>query len=127
MPPILCPNRLPHPVRVEALHGARRDAASRGAHEHLLWALGRLEGAFSLLFLIPGAVIAARDRHGWRPLWLGRLADGGYVLASETCALALVGAAAVSPDAQAQREVLTRSRSPYGLYRVTRVEIDGVR
>ncbi len=62
--------------------------------EHLLWTLRRLEGAFSLLFLTPTAMIGVRDPHGWRPLWLGRLGDA-HVLASETCALDLVGAKAL--------------------------------
>ncbi|HVY62249.1 MAG TPA: amidophosphoribosyltransferase [Planctomycetota bacterium] len=60
--------------------------------EHLLAALGRLEGAFSLLFITPDAVIGARDPHGWRPLWLGRLENGAPAFASETCALELAQA-----------------------------------
>ncbi len=59
--------------------------------EHLLAALRRLEGAYSLLFLTPDAVIGARDPHGWRPLWLGRLGDAPC-FASETCALEMAGA-----------------------------------
>jgi amidophosphoribosyltransferase len=51
----------------------------------------RVSGAFSLLVLSRDAVYAMRDAHGFRPLCLGRLADG-YVVASETCALDLVGA-----------------------------------
>jgi amidophosphoribosyltransferase len=54
-------------------------------------ALGRLEGAYSTLFLEENRLVAARDRHGWRPLCLGHL-DGAVVVASETCAFDLVGA-----------------------------------
>lgn len=54
-------------------------------------ALSQLEGAFSVLITIGDALYAARDRHGFRPLVLGQR-DGGYVLASETCALDIVGA-----------------------------------
>jgi amidophosphoribosyltransferase len=60
--------------------------------EHLLAALRRLEGAYSLLFVTPSSVIAARDPLGFRPLWLGRLPGGAPCFASETCALAIAGA-----------------------------------
>ncbi len=51
----------------------------------------RLEGAFSVVALSEGKLIAFRDPHGFRPLCLGRL-GGDWVVASETCALDLVGA-----------------------------------
>jgi len=54
-------------------------------------ALSRVEGAYSLLFLTEGRLIAVRDPMGFRPLVLGRL-RGGHVLASETCALDLIEA-----------------------------------
>jgi amidophosphoribosyltransferase len=53
--------------------------------------LSKLMGAFSLLFLTPDALIAARDPWGFRPLVLGDL-DGAVVVSSETCALDLIGA-----------------------------------
>jgi amidophosphoribosyltransferase len=54
-------------------------------------ALGRLEGAYSVLFLEENRLVAARDPRGWRPLCLGTLANA-VVVASETCAFDLVGA-----------------------------------
>ncbi len=54
-------------------------------------ALAQLQGAFSLVLLTPGRLIAARDPHGFRPLSLGR-AGTGYVAASETCAFDIIGA-----------------------------------
>jgi amidophosphoribosyltransferase len=51
----------------------------------------RLEGAYSVTALAEETLIAFRDRHGIRPLSLGRI-DGDWVVASETCALDLVGA-----------------------------------
>lgn len=54
--------------------------------------LGHLQGAFCLLLLEPDKLIAARDPYGIRPLCLGRLAGGAYVVASETCALDIVDA-----------------------------------
>jgi len=50
------------------------------------------EGAYCLVILTRDAVYAARDPHGLRPLCLGALADGGHVVASESCALLTVGA-----------------------------------
>lgn len=54
--------------------------------------LRHLQGAFSLLFLFPDRIEAARDPWGWRPLVLGTLPDGRPVVASETVALEVVGA-----------------------------------
>src|SRR5213596_621535 len=54
-------------------------------------AMRRLDGAFSVVALSEGKLIAFRDPRGMRPLSLGRL-DRDWVLASETCALDLVGA-----------------------------------
>jgi amidophosphoribosyltransferase len=55
-------------------------------------AMARLEGAFSVVALSHGKLIGFRDRHGFRPLCLGRSEHGEWILASETCALDLVGA-----------------------------------
>ena len=56
--------------------------------------LPKLEGAFSLVFMDENTLYAARDRHGVRPLVLGKL-DRGWVVASESAALDIVGAAFV--------------------------------
>ena len=69
--------------------------SSAVAPEHKLAdALARVEGAYSLLVLIGQTLLAARDPRGWRPLVIGRLGDG-YIVASETCALDIVGATLV--------------------------------
>jgi amidophosphoribosyltransferase len=54
-------------------------------------ALSELHGAFSFLIQTKDTVMAARDPFGFRPLSIGKL-GGGYVFASETCALEQVGA-----------------------------------
>ena len=54
-------------------------------------ALRQLEGAYSLVSLTNKKLIGARDPLGIRPLVLGEL-DGCYILASETCALDIIGA-----------------------------------
>jgi len=55
-------------------------------------AMARLEGAYSVVALSEGTLVGFRDPHGIRPLALGRVGDD-WVLASETCALDLIGAA----------------------------------
>lgn len=54
--------------------------------------LRHLQGAFSLLFLFPNKIEAARDPFGIRPLCIGRTEEGAYVVASETCALDAIDA-----------------------------------
>jgi amidophosphoribosyltransferase len=53
--------------------------------------LPRLDGAFSLVLMDEAHLFGVRDRHGFRPLVLGR-SEGGWVIASETAALDIVGA-----------------------------------
>jgi len=67
--------------------------------EHALAeSLPRIEGAYCLVFLTKDSLVAARDPLGIRPLCLGRFGDvdapggTGYVIASETCALDVIGA-----------------------------------
>ena len=60
--------------------------------DRIIDAVERIEGAFSLVFLSRTKMFAMRDRHGFRPLSLGKLPNGGYIVASETCAFDLVGA-----------------------------------
>lgn len=59
--------------------------------ERLAEAVMRLKGGFSLLVLVEKRLVGVRDRHGLRPLVLGKLGDS-YVLSSETCAFDLIGA-----------------------------------
>ena len=54
-------------------------------------AMRRLEGAYSVTALAEDTLVAFRDPHGFRPLVLGRIGED-WVVASETCALDLVGA-----------------------------------
>ena len=57
----------------------------------IIEALGKDEGAFSMLFVTPSSLIAVRDPRGFRPLCMGQL-DSAIVFASETCAFDLIGA-----------------------------------
>jgi amidophosphoribosyltransferase len=58
----------------------------------ILEILPKLSGAFSFTMMDEKRIFGARDPQGFRPLCIGRLAEGGWVLASETCALDLLGA-----------------------------------
>jgi amidophosphoribosyltransferase len=60
--------------------------------EQISEALSRLTGAFSVIITVGDTLFAARDPWGYRPLVLGRFPDGGWMVASESCALDLVGA-----------------------------------
>src|SRR5881394_2139233 len=71
---------------------ARSEA--REPEDQLLDALERVEGAYSLVVTVGRTLYAIVDPRGFRPLWLGKVGDG-YIIASETCALDLVGATTV--------------------------------
>ncbi len=76
--------RLPHDEPV-----ARVDEGPLAAAREILPAT---RGAYSLVFMDEGTLYAARDPEGIRPLVLGNLEDRGWVVASETAALDIVGA-----------------------------------
>ena len=77
----------------------------------------RLRGAFSLVLMDETRIIGVRDPHGFRPLCLGRL-DGGWVLASESPALDIVGAEFVRELEPGEMVVVdddgVRSHHPFG-------------
>jgi amidophosphoribosyltransferase len=99
--------------RIARAHGGSPEARVQQA-------LHGVEGAYCLLIAIDDTIVAARDPHGWRPLVVGRLGDG-WVFASETCALDIVGASLareiqpgeiVAIDADGPRSVQLAERAP---------------
>ncbi len=82
--------------------------------EDLAQCVRRLAGAYSLLFLTERELIGCRDPHGFRPLVLGRL-NKSWVLASETCALDLIGARFVREVAPGEIVVVT-SAGPRSIF-----------
>jgi amidophosphoribosyltransferase len=60
--------------------------------ERIIDAVKKIKGAFSLVILSRSKMFAIRDPFGFRPLSLGKIKSGGYIVASETCAFELVGA-----------------------------------
>ncbi len=75
-------------------HGDELTIADGGLERALAAVLPRLEGAYSFVVMDAERVIGARDPNGFRPLCLGRLGglEQGWVLASESPALDIVGA-----------------------------------
>lgn len=64
----------------------------RSIPERMKDALRRVEGAFSVIAMTRTKLIGVRDPRGVRPLMLGRVGEHGWALASETCALDIIGA-----------------------------------
>jgi amidophosphoribosyltransferase len=84
--------------------------------------LPELEGAYSLVFIDEGRIIGARDPYGFRPLCLGRI-DGGWVLASESPALDIVGAHFVR-ELEPGEMVLIDATGPHSVHPFTPEQID---
>lgn len=73
--------------------------------ERVLDSLRRLAGAYALVIMTEDKLIGVRDPHGLRPLCLGKL-NGGWVLASESCALDALGAELVRDVAPGEMVVI---------------------
>src|SRR5213594_3025895 len=72
------------------LHLYARSRAG-AVEDAIVESVSQVQGAFSLALLTRDRLIAVRDPHGFRPLAIGRL-DDAVVIASETCAMDLIGA-----------------------------------
>ena len=100
-----------------ALHGQdegdRRDRSPLAAAAAAV--VPRLEGAFSLALMDESCIVGVRDPHGFRPLCLGQLDGGGWVLASETPALDIVGARFVR-ELEPGELVVIDAEGPRSLY-----------
>src|SRR3954469_19449074 len=100
---------------------ARASAGGADLETALIEVLPKLEGAFSLVLMDHARLIAVRDPNGFRPLCLGVL-DGGWVFASETPALDVVGAHFVRELEPGEMLVVdaggTRSARPFPQERV---------
>jgi amidophosphoribosyltransferase len=88
----------------QALDDERSDA--RGLELAILEAAPTWEGAYSLVIMDQGRIVGLRDPHGFRPLCLGSLPEGGWVIASETAALDMVGAQFVREVAAGEMVVI---------------------
>lgn len=94
---------------------------SRGLELAIMEVAPAWKGAFSLVIMDQGRIVGLRDPNGFRPLCLGSLGEGGWVLASETSALDLVGATFVREVAAGEMIVIdaTGVKSYYPFENVT--------
>jgi len=74
------------------LHLLAHSACDNTFENSVVRAFQKIKGAYSLILMTKNKMIAVRDPNGFRPLCLGKLNNGGYIVASETCALDLVEA-----------------------------------
>jgi len=92
---------------------------AKSSKDHLLDriidAVQRIEGAFSLVFLSRTKMFAMRDRFGFRPLSLGRLPNGGYIVSSETCAFDLVGATFIRDVEPGELLIFEEGKAPQSM------------
>ncbi|WP_297573589.1 amidophosphoribosyltransferase [uncultured Campylobacter sp.] len=64
----------------------------RKLEDRIVEALSKTVGAYCFIIMSRSKIFVIRDKYGIRPLSIGRLEDGGYIIASESCAFDLVGA-----------------------------------
>ena len=74
--------------------------------------LSKIEGAYCLAIQSRSKMFVIRDRFGIRPLSLGKLKDGGYIVASETCAFDLVGAVFVRDVKPGEMLIFEENKEP---------------
>jgi amidophosphoribosyltransferase len=70
--------------------------------------VNQIKGSFSLVIMIKDKLIAIRDPFAIRPLCLGKLKNGGYVVASESCALDVIGATFVRDIQKGEMLVISK-------------------
>ena len=85
---------------------------SKSIEEAVEKAMDRIEGAYSLVIMSPSKLIAARDKHGFRPLCYGQTDDGTYIVASESCALDAVAAKFIRDIEPGEILVFERGKEP---------------
>jgi amidophosphoribosyltransferase len=104
--------RLTATTDTEVLTAMLADEPAADLVEALLRVLPRTEGAYALVVMDGQRLVGVRDPHGFRPLVLGRLPDDGWVLASETAALDILGADFVRDVAPGEMVVLGEPGGP---------------
>ena len=87
-------------------------------------AMDSLEGAYSLVLMSPQKLVCARDPHGFRPLCYGRLKDGSFVVASESCAIHAVGGEFIRDVKPGEILVFSRERNGENVSSGIRIDSD---
>lgn len=80
--------------------------------DRIIEALKQVDGAYSFIFLARTKMFAVRDPKGFRPLVIGQFKQGGWIVASETCALELVGAKFVREVQPGEMLVFEEGKEP---------------
>jgi len=79
-------------VDTEVMANLLARSIKRGVESAVKNMMDIVKGAYALVILVDGKLIGVRDPFGFRPLCLGKMENGSYVLASESCALDTIGA-----------------------------------
>ena len=85
-------------------------------------ALKKILGAYCLLIQSRSKIFAIRDKYGVRPLSIGKLKDGGYIVASETCAFDLVEAEFIRDVEPGEMIIFTHGESEFKSVRIFKPE-----
>lgn len=80
--------------------------------DRIVEALDQIKGAYCLVIQSRTKMFAIRDRYGVRPMALGAFENGGYIVASETCAFDLVGAKFVREVAPGEMLIFEKGEAP---------------
>ncbi len=80
--------------------------------ERIIEALDQIRGAYCLVIQSRTKMFAIRDRYGVRPLAIGQFENGGYIVASETCAFELVGAKFVREVRPGEMLIFEKGKEP---------------
>jgi amidophosphoribosyltransferase len=80
--------------------------------DRIIEAVDQIKGAYCLLIQSRKKMFAIRDRYGVRPFSLGKFENGGYIVASETCAFDLVGAEFVRDIRPGEMVILEKGEEP---------------
>lgn len=101
------------------VHLISHGLSGRSLEEAILAACAKVEGAYSLIILAGGKLIALRDPHGFHPLVMGRL-DDAWVFASETCAFDLLEAERLRGVQPGEMVVVEQGALDYQSYQLTK-------
>ncbi len=83
--------------------------------DRIIEALNVIKGAYCFLIQSRSKMFAIRDKYGIRPLSLGRLKDGGFIVASETCAFDLVGAEFIRDVRPGEMLIFEKDKEPISI------------
>lgn len=100
----------------EVLVHLLRHSKKETFNERLTDALSQLRGGFNYVILTDDALIGAVDRNSFRPLAIGQMRNGAYVLTSETCALHTIGAKFVGNVHAGQYVIINNEGITYHQY-----------